>query len=89
MFIPVNRPSFDKNEISEVAKTLKSGWVSADSPINKKFEKSFSQKLNRKFSVAVSSGTAALDIAVKSLDLKKGDEIIVPTFTIISTLTQT
>ena len=88
MFVPVNRPSFDKNEISEVAKTLKSGWVSADSPINKKFEKSFSQKLNRKFSVAVSSGTAALDIAVKSLDLKKGDEIIVPTFTIISTLTQ-
>ncbi len=88
MFVPVNRPSFDKNEISEVAKTLKSGWVSADSPINKKFEKSFSQKLNRKFSVAVSSGTAALDIAVKSLDLKKGDEIIVPTFTIISTLNQ-
>lgn len=88
MFIPVNRPSFSNTEIREVTKTLKSGWVSADSPINKKFEKNFSKIIKRKFSVAVSSGTAALDIAVKSLDLKKGDEIIVPTFTIISTLTQ-
>jgi len=88
MFVPVNRPSFNNTEIREVTKTLKSGWVSADSPINKQFEKKFSKIIKRKFSVAVSSGTAALDIAVKSLDLKKGDEIIVPTFTIISTLTQ-
>ena len=88
MFVPVNRPYFDNNEVREVTKTLKSGWVSAESPINKQFEKNFSKKIDRKFSVAVSSGTAALDIAVKSLNLKKGDEIIVPTFTIISTLAQ-
>lgn len=88
MFVPVNRPSFDRREVKEVLKTLKTGWVSADSPLNKEFEKNFSKKVNRKFSVAVSSGTAALDIAIKSLNLKKGDEVIVPTFTIISTLTQ-
>lgn len=88
MFVPVNRPSFDKREVKEVLKTLKTGWVSADSPLNKEFEKNFSKKVNRKFSVAVSSGTAALDIAIKSLDLNKGDEVIVPAFTIISTLTQ-
>ena len=88
MFVPVNRPSLNNNEVREIIKTLKSGWISADSPINKKFEKSFSKKIKRKYSVAVSSGTAALDIAVKSLDLKKNDEIIVPTFTIISTLNQ-
>ena len=88
MFVPVNRPSLDYKEVNQVVKAIKSGWVSADSPINKKFEKNFSQKVKRKFSVAVSSGTAALDIAIKSLDLKKGDEIIVPTFTIISTLNQ-
>tara|TARA_X000000950_G_scaffold205530_1_gene247245 strand:+ start:21569 stop:22681 length:1113 start_codon:yes stop_codon:yes gene_type:complete len=88
MFVPVNRPSVDRREVKEVLKTLKTGWVSADSPINKEFEKNFSKKINRKHSVAVSSGTAALDIAVKSLNLKKGDEVIVPTFTIISTLSQ-
>ena len=88
MFVPVNRPLIDAKEIKEVLKTLKSGWISADSPVNKKFEKKFSKKINRKFSVAVSSGTAAIDIAIKSLDLKKGDEIIVPAFTIISTLNQ-
>ena len=45
MFIPVNRPSIDHNEVREVIKTLKSGWISADSPINKSFEKNFSKKI--------------------------------------------
>ena len=46
MFVPVNRPSLNNNEVREVIKTLKSGWISADSPINKKFEKKFFKKLN-------------------------------------------
>ena len=44
MFVPVNRPSINNMEISQVVKTIKSGWVSADSPINKKFEKVFHKK---------------------------------------------
>ena len=43
MFVPVNRPSFDRREVKEVLKTLKTGWVSADSPLNKEFEKNFSK----------------------------------------------
>ena len=46
--------------------------------------KKFSQYIKRKYSVAVSSGTAALEIAVKALGIKKGDEVLVPNFTIIS-----
>ena len=50
----------------------------------KKFENNFSKFIGHKYSVAVSSGTAALEIAIKSLKLKKGDEVIIPNFTIIS-----
>ena len=53
-----------------------------------KLEKSIAKKLGRKHAVAVSSGTAALDIAVTTLNLKKNDEIILPTFTIISCIHQ-
>ena len=52
-----------------------------------KLEKSIAKKLGRKHAVAVSSGTAALDIAVTTLNLKN-DEIILPTFTIISCIHQ-
>ena len=48
------------------------------------FEKNLSKFVNRKYACAVSSGTAALEISVKSLGLNKNDEIIMPSFTIIS-----
>ena len=54
--------------------------------ICKKFENSFAKYNKRKFGVAVSNGTAALEIAIKSLNFKEGDEIIVPSFSIISTV---
>ena len=47
-------------------------------------EKQFAKKVNRKYAVAVSNGTAALQLAYESLNLKKGDEVIIPAFTIIS-----
>ena len=48
------------------------------------FEKKFAKKVKRKYAVAVSNGTAALQLAYESLSLKKGDEVIIPAFTIIS-----
>ena len=63
---------------------MKSGWISSDGPEIKKFEKNFSHFIDNKYSVAVSSGTAALEIAVKALGIKKNDEILIPNFTIIS-----
>ena len=87
-FIPVNRPSIGKEELSNVRKCIETGWISSSGEYIKKFEESLSKKVNRKFGIAVSSGTSALDIAVKSLGLKKGDQIIVPNFTIISSVNE-
>ena len=84
-FIPVNVPKIFKQEKKYVKKCLDSGWISSEGEYVKKFEKDFSSYNKRIYGVAVSSGTAALDIAIKSLNLKKGDEVIIPAFSIIST----
>ena len=81
---PVSKPHITKNDIFSVTKALQNKWISSDGPEVKKFETKFSKIFNRKFSVAVSSGTAALEIAIKSLGIKKNDEVIIPNFTIIS-----
>ena len=83
--IPVNHPIITSSDIDSVKKCLHSNWISGDSPVVKKFEKEFSYKHNKKYGVAVSNGTAALEIAIKSLNLKKNNEIIIPNFSIIST----
>ena len=70
-FLPVSKPLISKKDIFAVNKTLKSGWISSDGPDVKKFENKFSKYVDRKFSVAVSSGTAALEIAIKALGIKK------------------
>ena len=83
-FIPVNKPLITKEDISYLNKSISKGWISSEGPEVKKFESDFSKFIGHKYSVAVSSGTAALEIAIKSLKLKKGDEVIIPNFTIIS-----
>ena len=83
-FIPVNKPVITKADAESVQKVLKSGWVSSEGSNIKKFEDKFARFVDHKYAVAVSSGTAALEIAIKSLNLKKGDEVIIPNFTIIS-----
>lgn len=83
-FIPVNKPSINNSDIKIVNKCIRSGWVSSSGKYINLFEQNFKKKVKRKYAVAVSSGTAALDIAIKSLNLKAGDEVIVPNFSIIS-----
>ncbi len=83
-FIPVNTPLISKKDALSVFQSVKSGWISSEGPNVNKFEKKISKFLNRKFGCSVSSGTAALEIAIKSLGLKKNDEVIMPSFTIIS-----
>ena len=84
-FIPVNTPKLFNQEKINVKKCLTSGWISSEGNFVKKFEKDFSKYNKRNYGVAVSSGTGALEIALKSFNLKRGDEIIIPTFSIIST----
>jgi len=84
ILFPVSIPNITKDDILSVNKSLKSGWISSDGPDVKKFESKFSKYVNRKYSVAVSSGTAALEIAIKAIGIKKNDEVLIPNFTIIS-----
>lgn len=84
-FIPVNRPdisgSLEKKYLNECIET---GWISSEGPFVTKFEEDFSKNVGRKFGVAVTNGSMALEIAIQSLDIGPGDEVILPTFTIIS-----
>ena len=84
IIFPVSIPYISQQDINSVNKSLKSGWKSSDGPDVIKFEDKFSKFVDRKFSVAVSSGTAALEIAVKALGIRKNDEVLIPNFTIIS-----
>ena len=84
MEIPVNKFSLTGNERKYVIEALESGWISSDGPNVKEFEDKFSEFIGMKHGVTVTSGTVALELAVESLGITKGDEIIVPTFTIIS-----
>ena len=82
--VPINKPVLEGNEKKYILEALDSGWISSEGPFVEKFEGAFSNKVNRKYGISVSSGSAALDIAVKALDIGPGDEVIMPTFTIIS-----
>ena len=84
-FIPVNVPKVFKEEKIFVKDCLDTNWISSEGSYVKKFESKFANYNNRKFGIAVSSGTAALEIALKAFNFKTKDEVIIPTFSIIST----
>ena len=83
-FIPVNQPLLDGNEKKYLNECIETGWISSEGPFVGEFENKFSNYVDRKFGVAVANGSAALDIAVAALDIGAGDEVILPTHTIIS-----
>jgi perosamine synthetase len=82
--IPVNSPLLIGNEAAYLKECIKAGWISSEGPFVKKFEKQFSQLVGRKHGIAVANGSVALEVAVKALGIGAGDEVIMPTFTIIS-----
>jgi perosamine synthetase len=82
--IPVFKPSITQKEISAVIKVLKSGWLGLG-PKTEEFEKKFSQYIGARFAVGLNSGTSALHLALNVLGIKRGDEVIVPTITFVST----
>jgi perosamine synthetase len=83
-FIPVNTPLLSGNERKYLLECVDTGWISSEGEFIKKFESGFASYIGRQYGVAVSNGSAALDIAVQALDLGHGDEVIMPAFTIIS-----
>jgi len=82
--IPIVKPVISTDEIQAVAEVLKSGML-AQGKVVEEFENAFAEYVGVKNAVAVANGTISLDIALKSLGIKQGDEIIVPSFTFIST----
>jgi perosamine synthetase len=82
--IMVNEPLLDGNEKKYLEECINTGWISSEGPFVEKFEDQMAHYVGRKFATACSSGTAALDIAVAALNLQEGDEVILPSFTIIS-----
>ena len=87
-FIPVNVPLLDGNEKLYLNECIDSGWISSEGPFVKKFEEEFAKRVNRKHAIAVTNGSCALDCAIAALDIGPGDEVILPTFTIISCITE-
>lgn len=83
-FIPVNEPDLSGNEKKYLLACIESGWISSEGPQVTDFEERFSAKVDRRFGVAACNGSAALDLAVGTLKIGSGDEVIMPTFTIIS-----
>ena len=84
--IRVFEPRVTLSDTFSVLKTLLKNNISGTSPTVADFERNLADKFERKYSVAVSNGSTALDLAFETLNLKKGDEVIVPSFTIISCL---
>ena len=84
MGIPVNTPLLNGNEKKYLIECIESGWISSEGPFVKAFENKFSNYIGRKSGIAVANGSAALDIAVRSVGISAGDEVLMPTFTIIS-----
>ncbi|WP_444994551.1 DegT/DnrJ/EryC1/StrS family aminotransferase [Aliikangiella sp. IMCC44359] len=86
--IPVNSPVLGEKEKSKLIECIETGWISSEGPFVAEFEQKMASRVGKKYGIAVSSGTAALDIAIETLKLAPGDEVIVPSFTIISCIHQ-
>ena len=82
--IPVNEPLLTEDDFAAVMQALRSGWISGAGPHIEAFEERWADYCGRRYGVALANGTVALQVAVSLLDLQPGDEVIMPTFTIIS-----
>ncbi|TWU34523.1 DegT/DnrJ/EryC1/StrS family aminotransferase [Novipirellula artificiosorum] len=82
--IPVNTPLLDGNEKKYLLECIETQWISSEGPFVKRFEDQFAATVGRKHGIACANGSGALDIAVAAAGIGPGDEVILPTFTIIS-----
>ena len=75
-----------KEELNNLSKCIKSNWISSTGKFIPEFEKKFSKYLGGGYAVAVSNGTTAIELALASLGIKRGDEVILPNFTFAATI---
>jgi perosamine synthetase len=82
--IQVFKPDIGDEEVAAVSEVLRSGWLGLG-PKTAEFEKRFSAYIGTEAAVGVNSGTSALDLALQLLHISHNHEVIVPTFTFVST----
>lgn len=83
--VPWAQPSIGDDEVTEVVDSLRTGWVSMG-PKVRALERELANYVGVRNAVAVSNGTAAIDVALKALGIGPGDEVIVPCLTYIATV---
>jgi len=83
-FIPVNEPLLKGNEKKYLQECIETGWISSEGPFVGKFEQGVAEFSGVSNGIAVCNGTAALETALYALGVKAGDEVVMPSFTIIS-----
>jgi perosamine synthetase len=83
--IPISQPRISQREIDYVTDAVKSGWVSSLGAYVDKFERDFAAFCGTRYAVSVSNGTAGLHLALKSLGIGAGDEVIIPDLTFVAT----
>lgn len=84
-FIPVCTPLLGGNEIKYVTDAVSTGWISSSGSYVTAFEEAFAKYCGVKYAVAVCNGTVAIHLALSALGIGKGDEVIIPSFTMIAT----
>ena len=85
----LNSPLVSNLEKKYVNDVLKSSWLSINGKHTKIFENKFKTFIGRKYCLAVQSGTAAIHLALKALNIKSGEKIIVPNYTCVSNISAT
>ncbi len=85
MLIPVSKPSITDLELNYAKDALDSGWISSKGKYIDKFEQAWADYNNYNYGSSCNSGTNALLLALRALGVGKGDEVIVPEFTMIAT----
>ncbi len=84
--IPVNAPAISPESKKYVIEALETGWISSAGPFITRFEEEFAAYLGVKHAVTTTSGTTALHLALLTLGIGAGDEVIVPDFTMIASI---
>ena len=82
--IPVNEPSLAEEDFTALQDTFRTGWISSAGRYVDEFESAWAAYCGAGHGIAVSNGTTALQVAVEAVGIGAGDEVIMPTFTIIS-----
>ena len=80
-FIPVYQPYIQEEESKFLQDCLNTGWISSKGKYIDLFEKSFAKYLNAKYALTTSNGTVALHLALATIGIKEGDEVLVPNLT--------